>query len=137
MSGRLKVGQWCPLHRSKTCPCHPEPVVRERKPKIPTLNGVKRFPDGREVCSPAALKRRKDRLVRTDERCRACGQEFTEYDEIELAHEKSKGSGGFKRDDSWPNLYLMHKSGNREQGSRSLEQYLSDCLEKGVKPCQQ
>jgi hypothetical protein len=60
-----------------------------------------------------------------------------DYNEIELAHRESKGLNGSRRDDRWENLYLMCAVGNRAQGSRSLEQYLSDCAEKGVKPCQQ
>lgn len=49
---------------------------------------------------------------------------------MELAHKNSKGMNGWKTDDSWPNLCLMHRNENREQGSRSLTDYLKWRVEK-------
>jgi len=75
-------------------------------------------------------------LLQKNPVCLACGEKFTDYSEVELAHRESKGMGGGRRDDSWTNLYLMCAKGNREQGSRSLERYLADCEAEGKRPCQ-
>jgi hypothetical protein len=135
----LRSGELCPLHRSKRCACHgPDEVrlTRKRKYEIRT-DGTRVFPDGREVCAPGVLKRRKDQLIKQDPSCIACGEGFKTYEEIELAHKESKGNGGFKRDDRWPNLALMHKNGNRRQGSKPLEYFLAECKAKGINPCQE
>jgi hypothetical protein len=126
------------LHRSKVC-CGRAPVEKQVKVlKFRRLaNGTKVFPDGREVCPPAVLKRRKDELIASGVPCMACEGEFSEYAEIELAHIESKGNGGFKRDDSFRNIGLMHKIGNRRQGSMPLEAYLELCKSKGIHPCQE
>jgi hypothetical protein len=129
MRSKLKSGERCPLHHSIWCSCHGQTVDRQ---PLRSSGPVRRvddphYPRGyRELCSPAELKRRKDILIRKDPSCIACGETFTEYAEIELAHKSGKGMGSGKRDDHWENLVLMHAWENREQGSRSLEQYLAD-----------
>jgi len=66
-------------------------------------------------------------MIRQAPICVACGQRFSDYSEIELAHCNGQGMNGWKRDDSPANLAgLMHADENREQGSRSLEDYLAD-----------
>jgi len=62
----------------------------------------------------------------------ACGSEFTDYRDVELAHRESKRMGGSRRDDRFSNLVLMHAVENREQGSRSLADYLAWRIEKGL-----
>jgi 5-methylcytosine-specific restriction endonuclease McrA len=86
--------------------------------------------DGREKCTPAELRRRKMKLLKSDPVCAACGQVFDDYRYVELAHKASKGIGGGKHDDRWENLVLMHRNENREQGSRSLIDYLKWRMEK-------
>lgn len=136
---KLRTGEWCPLHSSKRCACHDTEEVRLVKaPKhITRSDGTRVYPDGREKCPPAVLKRRKDQLIKQDPTCIACGEGFTTYEEIELAHKESKGSGGFKHDDRWPNLALMHRIGNRRQGSMPLDLFLELCKAKGEKPCRE
>lgn len=130
MNSRLKAGKVCPLHRRRDC-CGRGPV-KPRISKHPQRFGVTYMADGREVCTPAKLRERKDRLIQDHPMCAGCGERFTDYSEIELAHKVSKGANGGKRDDRWPNLCLMHKSENREQGSRTLDQYLAWRREKGL-----
>lgn len=130
MSYGLKPREVCPLHKRRDC-CGRSEFHRYERTKHPAkyiliAPGVKQYPDGRQECSPAALRKRKNRLIRENPVCAACDENFTAYDDIELAHKLSKGMGGYKRDDRWTNLCLMHKAENREQGSRSLEQYLAD-----------
>lgn len=136
---RLKVNQPCPLHRnSRTCSCHPEPVVKfQRERKIQSFGGIKKMPDGREVCSPAIRRQRKDRMMELGLNCIACHKPFASYSDAELGHRNSKGMNGHKTDDSWGNIGLIHAWTNRDQGSMSLDDYLKKLAEKGVKPCQQ
>lgn len=127
---KLKAKQLCPLHRRRDC-CGRSEFVRYAQPQHEikyrfVAPGVKLYPDGREVCSKAVLRRRKDSLIRTGQGCIACERPFTEYDEVELAHKESKGIGAVKRRDNWDNICLMHRDENREQGSRDLETYLAD-----------
>ncbi len=139
---KLRAKELCPLHRRRDC-CGRAEFQRYAQRKhaskgiwSPVGHGVMRAPDGREKCSPAALRRRKDELIRRDPTCIACGQQFSCYSEIELAHIESKGNGGFKRNDARNNLALMHADENREQGSRSLEDYLADPNRIGLKRLQ-
>lgn len=132
MNSRLRRNQPCPLHNNSRFCCGRESRTKAKAQKFPSRNGVTQMPGDREVCTPAVLRRRKDILIRKHPFCAACeildpdNAKFTEYDQIELAHRESKGNGGFKHDDSWPNLCLMHKACNREQGSRSFDQYIAD-----------
>lgn len=121
---RLRRTQICPIHGKSTC-CGREDFERRPKKYETDSRGVRKFPDGTERCSPSELRRRKDTLIRRNTPCAACGMEFTDYREIELAHKISKGHGGGKHNDAWDNLTLMHTSANREQGSLSLEAYLA------------
>lgn len=99
--------------------------------------GVKRFPDGREVCSPAALKKRKDALLRQGEPCVFCSQPFSDYREVDLCHIRSKGMNGWRRDDSALNTTLGHHSSNIDCGSRSINEYMEAMRAAGKKfPCQ-
>jgi len=129
---KLGRNQLCPLHKRRDC-CGRAEFVRYPKPKNLSRNGVTTDPDGREKCTPAVLRARKNMLLnRPHPTCAACGEEFTDYRDVELAHKESKGNGGFKHDDRWPNLCLMHLAENREQGSRSLADYLQWRREKGL-----
>jgi hypothetical protein len=136
---KLRSNERCPIHRSFTCCGRQEgsslrvlrytPKFREIQP------GVKLFPDGHIERSPAALKRRKDALLREKKPCRACEVEFDDYSDVELAHDQPKGFNGWKRDDSDGNTFLLHTVTNRDQGSRSWEDYQR--IMKGKKfPCQ-
>lgn len=127
---KLKPKEICPLHRRRDCCGRQEFHRYPRAFHAIKFNlgsdGTKKFPDGREVCPKSVMKRRKDMLIRQNPVCAGCGEKFTDYDEIELAHKESKGMGAAKRDDRWDNLCLMHREENQEQGSRSLDQYLAD-----------
>lgn len=134
----LRPNERCPIHYSFTC-CGRTPIVehglhfaakyREIQP------GVRVYPDGHIERSPAALKRRKDTLLRQGQVCRACQQPFDDYTEVELAHDQSKGFQGWKRNDSDENTFLLHQSTNREQGSLSWDVYVRT-KEKKKFPCQ-
>lgn len=131
MNSRLKAGQPCPLHRGRKDCCGRAPFT-PRPGKNPQRFGITFMADGREICSPAKLRERKDQMIRRGDSCGFCGEAFTDYSEIELCHDKSKGSGGFKKDDSWGNIFLGHKAENCEQGSRPLADYLALRREKGL-----
>lgn len=120
---RLRTAQLCPIHSRRDC-CGRENLPPKPKKYETDNRGVRKFPDGRERCSPSELRRRKETLLRKDPVCAACGRNFDDYRDVELAHKVSKGQGGGKHDDSWENLCLMHSIENREQGSMSLEEYL-------------
>lgn len=130
ISSRLKLGEPCPLHNnSKTCCGRGDFVPIKGKREITRKmigKGTFLLPDGRVYRDKAALRRVKDQKLRAGEQCAACDQRFADYNDVELAHVKSKGFNGHKRDDAVENLILMHKEENREQGSRSLEDYLAD-----------
>jgi len=81
----------CPIHGGYYC------CGRERLPGSYGSSGITVLPDGRQICTPAELRRR---------------------------------IGGGKHDDRWENLCLMHRNRNREQGSRSLADYLKWRMEK-------
>ena len=133
MKTKLRRNERCPLHGRFDC-CGRE-LRKPKAPKYPTHNGVTTYPDGREECTPAILRRRKDKLIRFKPYCGICEilnpekSQFTEYDEIELSHKESKGHGGFKHDDRIENLFLAHKACNRDQGSRSFDDYIAMKLE--------
>jgi hypothetical protein len=99
--------------------------------------GVKRYPDGREVLSPAALKARKDAMLRTNPHCVFCGQQFSDYREVDLCHVESKGMNGWRRNDSMRNLDVGHRLSNMECGSRNLYDYIDSVRKAGKKfPCE-
>jgi hypothetical protein len=131
----LRGRQLCPIHKRRTCCGRDEENERapRKQPKYWYRGpGVKEFPDGHIERSPSALKRVKDQLLATGTRCAACGNEFADYRDAELAHRKSKGMNGWKRDDSLPNLTLLHVTANRDQGSMDLDIYLATKWKLGV-----
>src|SRR4051812_45609385 len=101
MPKRLRKGEICPIHRSKFCCRGGVTIESKRKSRHYDMvaPGVRRYTDGREVCSDAELKRRKDYLLKASRFCCACEQRFDDYREVELAHVESKGTGSWKRDD--------------------------------------
>lgn len=133
---KLRPGKKCPLHHSKVCGCHGitfvREVIHELKYRIRS-DGTKVFPDGREICPPAVLRGRKDRLIESqlNPTCGACDKCFEDYNEIELGHKISKGMNGGKRRDNWDNLFLIHSTCNREQGSMPLDLFRE---KKGLPP---
>lgn len=135
---KLRENERCPIHRSLNCCGRDDsnPRVLRSAAKFRMIApGVKVFPDGHIERSPAALKHRKDSLLRQGKPCRACGVEFDDYSDVELAHDEPKGFNGWKRDDSDGNTFLLHTVTNRDQGSRSWEDYAQ--WMKGRKfPCQ-
>jgi hypothetical protein len=128
---KLKPKQLCPLHRRRDCCGRAEfvPYAQVKKPGHgiwqPVSSGLWRAPDGREKASKAVLRRRKDSLLRQGVPCAACGNKFSDYREVELAHRVSCGAGGYKRNDAMSNLTLMCAAANRDQGSMDLEIYLA------------
>ena len=129
----------CPIHGRRDC-CgrsefHRYAQVKKQGHGIwqPVRSGLWRAADGRERCSKAELRRRKDCLLRQGVKCAACGEGFSDYRDVELAHRISKGAGGGNHNDAMPNLTLLHVGANRAQGSLPLDLYLreywkpSDC----------
>lgn len=135
----LKKKERCPIHKRTDC-CGRSEAPKRYGRVTPVLKyrmvapGIREYPDGREVCSPAALEAKKLHLLRKSNQCVACHRPFDDYRDIELAHRESKGHGGSKRDDSFSNLVLLHRSANRAQGSKPLDVYLK---ERGGKDCPQ
>lgn len=136
---KLRPQERCPIHRSLNC-CgrtDPFPGGMHSSAKFREISpGVRVYPDGHIERSPAALKRRKDSLLRARKPCRACGVEFDDYFDVELAHDQPKGFNGWKRDDADENTFLLHTVTNRDQGSRSWEEYVKAMRGKKF-PCQQ
>ena len=140
---KLKTKELCPLHRRRDC-CGRAEFVRYAQVKKqghgiwqPVSSGLWRAPDGREKASKAVLRRRKDAFLRQGVPCAACGVNFIDYRDVELAHRIQCGAGGFKRDDSVGNLTLLHVSTNRDQGSRNLDEYMDSIRKAGKKfPCE-
>ena len=127
---RLKPKEKCPLHGKVDC-CGRSEMVRYAQPKHELKYrmvepGVREYPDGRQVCSQSALKRRKDRLIMQSPICAACGETFADYGQIELAHRIGKGAGGHKHDSRFSNICLLHALANRMQGSLDLDIYLKE-----------
>ena len=124
----LRPNERCPLHGRRDC-CGRSIVPRAVNP-VPKWRaigpGVREYPDGRILKMPAALKRRKDYLLKVKTPCAACGEQFDDYREVELAHRESKGMSGWKRNDADTNTTLLHKGANRAQGSLDLDLYLRD-----------
>lgn len=138
---RLRRNEPCPLHRGNRFCCGRGGVnitsKRQSRAYVEIAPGVKRYPDGREVCSPAALKKRKDALLRQNALCIFCGQTFSDYREVDLCHVESKGMNGWRRNDSMNNLELGHRVSNLDCGSRSIGEYINDIRKAGKKfPCE-
>ena len=128
MLGKLKTDELCPLHRRRDCCGRAEfcqPKQKRNGVWYPIRPGLWRANDGREKCSPAELRRRKNGMIQSHPFCEVCGQKFTDYDEIELGHRESMGMGGSRRNDAMPNLCLLHKSSNRAMGSMSVAEYIA------------
>ena len=89
MSSRLRKREFCPLHRSFTCSCHgpAKAFVTSPRKKLVAVERIEdpHHPRGyREICSPAELRRRKNKLILNAEGhpvCHLCGEEFTSYSE--------------------------------------------------------
>ena len=137
---RLKRNETCPLHRRRDC-CGRGGVnitsKRQSRQYEMVAPGVRRYPDGREVCSPAALKARKDFLLRIQPMCCFCEQTFSDYREVDLCHVESKGMSGWRKNDSIHNVRLGHRLSNMECGSRNLYDYVASVRSAGKKfPCE-
>lgn len=127
-SSRLRLGQWCPLHRAYVCCGREKPT--KKSSKHVSVNGVTRIEDSfhprgyREKCSPAVMTQRKHQLMARNPVCLYCGVNFlddkTAYSDIHLAHKESKGMNGAKRDDHLSNLGLAHARENVVNGSRKV-----------------
>lgn len=129
---KLAAKALCPIHRRRDC-CGRSEFVRYAQVKKITHgiwenigHGRARARDGsgRERLSKAAIKRRKDFLLRCGTLCAACGKKFDDYREVELAHIHGKGLGGAFRDDGDRNTTLMCAKANRIQGGMDLAAYL-------------
>lgn len=123
----LRKGQRCPLHNSYFCCGRNKPLDRfEDKPRFRRQNLDVRIvedphhPRGfREICSSRELQRRKWKLAESGiKNCFYCHEALTDYRETDLAHIEPKGMGGGRRDDSWENLTLAHRSCNNQNGSK-------------------
>ena len=129
----LKPKDGCPLHNGRRDCCGRSEFVRYAQVKKqghgiwkPTgATGILRSDDGREKCSKAVLRWRKDSLLRQGIVCEACHEPFTDYRDVELSHRVGKGLGGSTHNDAYTNLTLLHARANREQGSLDLETYLA------------
>lgn len=119
-----------PAHRGRTDCCgrgeRPE-RGRMAAPKWKYVGpGMRQYPDGHIERTPAAMRAHKEKLLGRGDTCVGCHQAFDDYREVELCHRESKGAGGWKRDDSDPNLVLGHKALNRDQGSMPMDVYLRE-----------
>lgn len=123
----------CPIHNGRRDCCGRAEVHRYAQVKKsghgiwePIGPGRWRATDGsgRERFSKAAIRRRKDSLLRAGTLCAACGEKFSDYRDVELAHIHGKGLGGAFRDDGDRNTTLMHMKANRIQGGMDLAAYL-------------
>lgn len=135
---KLRKSERCPLHGRLHC-CGRTKADDTPKPrKYETIApGVRRYPDGREICSASALKKRKDALIRQGETCVFCRRPFDDYRSVDLCHIESKGAGGWKHDDSIKNLTLGHHSSNVECGSLSVHEYIKSVRNAGkFLPCE-
>lgn len=119
-----------PSHRGRTDCCGRSERVERGRPSAPKWKyigpGIRQYPDGHIERTPAALKRFKDSRLEKGDPCYACHEPFDDYRDVETSHVESKGFNGWKRDDSDPNLVLMHKGANRAQGSMPLDVYLKE-----------
>lgn len=129
---KLTAKALCPIHRRRDC-CGRSEVHRYSQAKKTTHgiwedigHGRSRARDGsgREKFSPAAKRRRKEKLLKLKTPCAACGVQFDDYREVELAHIHGKGLGGAFRDDGDRNTTLMCAKANRIQGGMDLAAYL-------------
>ena len=126
LMNKLRVGQYCPLHRSfRCCGRKPEPKLAPAKKRSQFLRGVTIIEDPhhprgfRERCSQAELNRRKDKMLQGGQTsCFYCQKDFELYSDIVVAHIESKGMGGARHDDHPSNLTLSHSWCNLENGSR-------------------
>ncbi len=122
MGNKLRRGERCPIHNSRTC-CGREELLKH-KPRYEFNCGVKRIPDPsvprgyREVCTKAELKRRLNRKVEEqDGICAICGEYFDDYRTITLDHVEPRGMGAGRRDDHEDNLQAVHGACNALKGS--------------------
>ena len=140
MLRRLRKTEVCPIHRrSDCCGRGGVNVVSKRQSRQWELiaPGVRRYYDGREVRSKAALKLLKDQKLRTNPRCIFCLQPFTDYRDVDLCHIESCGMNGWRRNDSAMNTELGHRITNLDCGSRSIGEYMNDIRNAGKKfPCE-
>jgi hypothetical protein len=126
---RLRRGEYCRLHQSRTC-CGRESRTRSKQPikKREFINGVEiirdpHHPRGyREKRTPEQMRRLV--LQKIDEQhgcCAICQEPFTDSSEIVGEHKTPKGSGGSTRDDHPDNIQAAHNwPCNVKKGSRRI-----------------
>lgn len=127
---KLKLNERCPIHHKYGC-CGREmfsPLAPKSKSKWETVRpGVRRIrdehadhPDGyRYKLSPAEMKKVLNTKIREQSGlCSICGEELTDYNEVEPDHKKPKGLGGARRDDRAENIGAAHSHCNIQKGSK-------------------
>lgn len=88
-------------------------------------NGVRYYPDGREVCQETAAGKREYEDRRTISwtkqkgLCALCG-EWLHPIEATTDHIKPRGMGGARRDDRQENIQAVHALCNSAKGSKRL-----------------
>ncbi len=123
----LKRNERCPIHNGRRDCCGRSEFNRYRQvSKVPRgwtqiSPGVRRFADGREKRSPAAM--RKLLMMKVKEQmavCPLCELPFTDMFEIVPDHREPRGMGGSMRDDSPKNIQATHALCNLIKASRRL-----------------
>ena len=110
---KLRAGERCPIHHGYYC-CGRV----KTKPSFQRKGPVTKTPDGRELCTPAELRRRLlTKLERQKGICAICHEPITDIQEAVLDHKEPRGMGGAFRDDSWGNIQAAHSRCNLEKGS--------------------
>lgn len=121
---KLKAKELCPIHGLRDCCGRSEFNHYRQVSKVPrgwtqVSPGVRRFTDGREKRSPAAMRRLLMQKIKEQHGdCGICSLPFTDMNEIVPDHIEPRGMGGAQRDDSPENIQAAHSSCNLEKGSK-------------------
>lgn len=112
---RLRAGERCPIHGKHYGCCGRE----KRSQFVNKRTGpVTKLPDGREICSPAELRRRLLKKVeKQNGLCAICQMPFADIRDAVLDHIIPRGMGGANRDDRMQNLQAVHDRCNMAKGS--------------------
>ena len=114
---RLRKAERCPIHGRYDC------CGRERKPseRKQYRGPVKHMPDGREICTPAEMRRRLGILLHKQGGvCALCLRPIEDYREAQVDHIIPRGMGGGRRDDRFSNIQAVHGRCNMQKGSHRL-----------------
>lgn len=107
---KLRSKDRCPIHRRFDC-CG--------RTKRLSGGAVRVLDDGREICSPAELRRRRIILLeRQNNICGWCEKPITDFRDAVTDHINLRGLGGAFRNDSLETTRATHSACNLERGSK-------------------